>query len=241
MRLRQPTRGSAKNHFTIKRSTLYGFWITSLHPDYSCQALLGNSVEGNPQSSHFHVSSHLPYLPFPLSFFRLVCLPPRLQAGEDASFEGHRVSFAPSHTQANVAGPSAGLSESFFFFFFFLHTWIIKKHFSRSTVSAASPFFSFLFPHPPSEEFNKTGEMDVRDGCRSDSYPFFFFFFPREMDGCRVARSRLASGGPIVGLIACNQSHVQYGFWIISHSTSHWAPAISCGDKLRKESLSFAS
>lgn len=218
------------------KHTVKGFWITSLHPDYSCQALPENSVEGNPQSSHFHVSSHLLYVPFTLSFFRLVCLPPRLQAGKM-----HNLKATGSHSLPHLPKQKSqvrpGLSESFFFFTHLNH----KKTFLPLHYLGCLSFFSFSFSHPPSEEFNKTGEMDVRDGCRSDSYPFFFLFFSREMDGSHVARSRLASGGPIVRLIACNQSHVQYGFWIINQSTSHWALAISCGDKLRKESISFAS
>ena len=76
--------------------------------------------------------------------------------------------------------------------FIYLH---YKKCFSRQPSQLPLLFFF----HPPSKEFNETGKIDVQDGCRSDSYPFF----TEQMDGCGVAQSHLASGS-----LLCCLSHV---------------------------------
>lgn len=131
-----------------------------------------NSVEGNPQSSHFHVSSHLLYLPFTLSFFRLVCLPPRLQAGKM-----HNLKATGSHSLPHLPKQKSqvrpGLSESFFFFTHLNH----KKTFLPLHYLGCLSFFPFLFPILPLRNSTRQERWMFGTVAGVIRIPFSFFFF----------------------------------------------------------------
>lgn len=142
----------------------------------------------------FHISSHLLYSLILWFFFFFVCSPLRLKKRKM-----HHLKAIGSHSlpiyQAKVTG-RLGLLE------YLLYTRIIKNVLLVNHLCC-------LFFHPSSKEFNETGKMDVQDGCRSDSSPFF----TEQMEDA-VLPTVIQHQQLIVLLIVCDQSHVLCGFWI---------------------------